>query len=324
MRRLVRPLLLPLLRRRTDEVIRRAVDFRIDRDDDLELLGSLGHAFISGYNTMLEADNLGAVSAAGMQVTTHFRPFFFEGAAMGYLPRGYFVAGCTPDRMERDVLGLAPSFLYLYYVGMGFWYGFRHRRRPQRLAELAPHLDPMLYPLCYDGFGFKLALFDYPSDPSVIEILERGPAEHRRFLYQGFGRALFFVLMDDLKAFDNLLDALPAEYRDDLEFGRALACGFSGFHRPDRVARYVQQAPPEKRRARIGGITWAATARKMNDPAYFAECLATARPQTRRLLEPLPEICEQLRADARDYLDWQSRTTERVLPHFDAGATRSA
>ena len=106
MRWLARPLLLPLLRRRTDEVIRRAVDFRIDDDDDLEVLGSLGHAFISGYNTMLEADNLGAVSAAGMQVTTHFRPFFFEGAAMGYLPRGYVVAGCTRDRMERDVLGL--------------------------------------------------------------------------------------------------------------------------------------------------------------------------------------------------------------------------
>ena len=138
MRRLLRPLLLPLLRRRTDEVIRRAVDFRIDGDDDLEVLGSLGHAFISGYNTMLEADSLETVSAAGMQVTTHFRPFFFEGAAMGYLPRGYLFAGCTPERMERDVLGLDPSFLYLYYVGMGFWYGFRHRRRPERLAELAP------------------------------------------------------------------------------------------------------------------------------------------------------------------------------------------
>ena len=46
----------------------------------------------------------------------------------------------------------------------------------------------------------------------------------------------------------------------------------------------------------------------MNDPDYFRDCMARASEASRRLLEPLPEICDRALEQATDYGDWQART----------------
>jgi len=88
-----------------------------------------------------------------------------------------------------------PAFLYLYYVGLGFWYGIRHPRDPALLERLHPHLDPMYLPLCYDGFGFKVGFFDHVRNPEARRRLDRCPGEYLSAAHQGFGRSLFFVYM---------------------------------------------------------------------------------------------------------------------------------
>ena len=120
--------------------------------------------------------------------------------------------------------------------------------------------------------------------------------------------------MDDEAGFEQLAAGLPPARRLDLEFGRALARGFTGIDRPASIVEHVAAAHnPERRAGRLLGVTWAMTARRMNDPAYFEACLSAASPVVRDVLAPLPDICDTARSAARSYADWQDRTL-RALP----------
>ena len=172
MRALWRGPLLRLLRRSPEEIAGRARRFRIHGQDGRDLVAGVGSAFIGGFNAMLGNATLAEVAAQGSGVTPHFRPFYFEGAAMGYLPRRFLRRGPSLQHAERDLLAMNPAFRYLYYVGLGFWYGMTTRRGPASLLTLAPYLDPIYYPLCYDGFGFKMAFYDDAADPKTLRRLE--------------------------------------------------------------------------------------------------------------------------------------------------------
>lgn len=317
MRRVLKPLLLPLLRRDPGEVDRQARHFRVESAEGLALVSSVGRSFLGGYNAMLAAAGFADVVDAGARVEPHFRPFFFEGAAMGYLPRGAFTPGLGPGRAEADLLAMDPRFRYLYYVGLGFWYGFRHPRRPAALESLSPHLDPMYAPLCYDGYGFKVGFFDYPTRTSARDLLERAPADRRPFLYQGFGRALFFVCMEDETRFERERAAVPAERRGDLEFGRSLALAFTGLRTPERILRHLEAPLPEdERRARLLGVTWALTAREMNDRDHFERCLAGVPEGDRDRLARLPVLCREALGRSGSYDAWRLNTLDAAIAVF--------
>ncbi len=316
MRGLLKPLVLPWLRRDPGEITGRARRFAIRTDSGRELVGSLGDAFLGGYHAMLERERLSEVARDGARISSHFRPFFFEGAAMGYLPRCTFDRACRRERIEQELLELDPAFRYLYYVGIGFWYGFRHPRRPAALLRMAPHLSPLYFPLCFDGYGFKVGFFDFPrTDPSAL--LARVPAEHRSSICQGLGRALFFVTMNDPAAFAEIVSSLPAPHREDLVFGRGLAAGFTGINHPDRLVRSLAETEDASvRAARLTGITWALTARRMNDRDYYRECLERGSEACREFLEPLPDLCLRALEGADSYGQWQGRTRRSVVDHW--------
>ena len=319
MRRALRPLLIPLLRRRPDEVERAAEHFSVDSRPGRDLVAGVGRAFLGGYHAMLEARTLGAVAASGLSVASHFRPFFFEGAAMGYLPRATFTPGTGRQRVEADLLAMDARFLYLYYVGLGFWYGFRHPGRPGALEALAPHLDPFYAPLCYDGFGFKLGFFDHPKRKEAAAILARAPAHRASAIYQGFGRALFFVCMEDATRWERERASVPAERRNDLESGRSLALAFTGISQPETILHHLAgAASDEEREQRLLGVTWALTAREMNDPPYFDDCLRGLPPPHQALLRRLPRECREARESSAGYDDWRMKTRERVASAYVA------
>lgn len=314
-------LLLRFLRRDPHEVERRAEHFALSSEENRLLVARLGEAFLGGYHAMLEAADCAEVASAGTRVTPHFRPFYFEGAAMGYLPRGYLGPGFGRAGAERDLLGMDPRFRYLYYVGLGFWYGFRHSRAPAKLAALAPHVAPLYYPLCFDGFGFKLGFFDDRARARAV--LERGPADQRYALYQGFGRALFFVHMEDDAGFLRDKQAAPEERRQDMEFGRSLAVAFTGVDRPQGIVRHLASARGEADLAsRLLGVTWALTARELNDPAYFEECIARAGQEQASLLRRLPALCREALSASKTYPEWQSRSRAAALAAY-AAVTRT-
>lgn len=308
MRVLWRAPLLALMRRSPQEIEKRSRSFRIASDDGRLLVAGVGGAFIGGFNAMISRPSLAQVAVDGEAVAVHFRPFFFEGAAMGYLPRGVLHAGPGRARAEADLLSLGPAYRYLYYVGLGFWFAMRSRR-PASLLAMQPHLDPMHYPLCFDGYGFKRAFYDDGSRPGILESLADAPEEFRPSLYQGFGRALHFVFMDDAAGFEALVARAPAPRRLDLEFGRALALGFTRIDRPMALVEHAASARDDDVRAsRLAGLTWALTARRMNDEAYFRSCIASSPPAVQRLLARLPAECLAAFAASSRYAEWQERT----------------
>jgi hypothetical protein len=321
MRSVLRPLLLPLLRRAPDEVERQLPHFSVTTAEGRELVVAVGKAFLGGYHAMLNARTYAEVSAAGRLVDPHFAPFFFEGAAMGYLPRAAYTKGAGRDLVESDLLAMDPRFLYLYYVGLGFWYGFRHRSRPETLEVLAPYLNPFYAPLCYDGFGFKLGFFDFPKRPDARAALTRAPATRRAAIYQGFGRALYFVCMDDEARFEREKAAAPGEHRDDMESGRSLAVAFTGLRRPAAILAHLTAANDDAMLGeRLLGVTWALTAREMNDPAHFAVCLATVAPEPRALLALLPQRCREAQTASRSYEEWRMKTKAAAIDAYAAFA----
>jgi hypothetical protein len=319
MRGILRPILVPLLRRAPDEVERAARHFSVTSGEGRDLVGRVGNAFLAGYHAMLEARALDAVSEAGASVEPHFRPFFFEGAAMGYLPRAYFTERTGRRRVEADLLAMDERFRYLYYVGLGFWYGFRHPGRPGAIEALAPYLDPFYLPLCYDGFGFKLGFFDFPKRTGVRATLDRAPESRRAEIYQGFGRALFFVCMDDEDRFVREKAAIPPDRRDDVESGRSLALAFTGLRQPERILRHLSTAKDDGERAlRLLGVTWALTARAMNDPDYFERCLGSLPVPRGALLRLLPQECSEARDEAAGYAEWRAMTKARAASAYAA------
>jgi hypothetical protein len=238
---------------------------------------------------------------------------------MGYLPRAYFTSDAGPDLVEVELLAINPRFLYLYYVGLGFWYGFRHPGRPAALESLAPHLDPFYFPLCYDGLGFKIGFFDAPARPARRKLLAKAPAARRATLYQGFGRAHFFVCMDDEDRFRREVAEAPPEHRGDFEAGRSLALAFTGLRQPERILRHVSAAKDEDDLgSRLLGATWALTAREMNDPDYFLECLGVLAPAEQALLRLLPQRCREALKMSQSYEEWRMKTKGAVVSEYAA------
>ena len=96
--------------------------------------------------------------------------------------------------------------------------------------------------------------------------------------------------------------------------GRSLALAFTGTHRPERILAYLDASrEPRERAARLLGVTWALTARALNDPEYFEQCVARAPAPQQRLLRLLPALCREALEGATSYGAWQRRTREAVV-----------
>jgi len=105
------------------------------------------------------------------------RPFFHEGAAMGFVPHGYL--GLTPWRKSllrfEEALGEGDPYVLMSYVGLGFWLGFQYSNAAPRLEARAAELRQTKYRhLLHDGYGFKVGFFDFPRlEPRDLARLER-------------------------------------------------------------------------------------------------------------------------------------------------------
>jgi hypothetical protein len=317
--RLAQRLVWRLFRQRPDAIDRAAARFTLD-GETRERLARLGTAFLGGYHAALTAPSIAGAFAGVREVPTHERPFWAEGTAMGLAPRAWFDRSCRAAAQDALLRREASAFLYLGYVGLGVWYGFRHPRHPERIErDLAPHLAALYVPLCYDGWGFKHGFFDRPRRLPASATFERCQHERRRALWQGFGRAMFFALSEDEAAFRALLAEAGGETARDLESGRSLALAFTGIDRPEAIVSHLQGAGAEgDLAARLLGTTWALTARWRADEGYFAACVEGAPPRWRNLLHELPLACLAAERESRSYLEWQERTIAAARVLYDA------
>ncbi len=291
---------------------------------DIGRVEAIFRSFAGGFNTMIAHRSSTAWEQYCDSVPVLFQPFAHEGAAMGYTLRHVF--RYRPEGFEARLVKARPGFRYLYYVGLGFWWGMREVA-PRRVQELVEGLDPLHRHLCFDGYGFKRAFFDEPRDASALRPLEEFEGYARNAAYQGVGRAYWFRFMGDAWV---LLDRLRnlGDYAADGAAGAGLA---SAFVHPDRLesARRLAVKMPEGWQPHFHlGMCFGLKARSINDPRQFDQDMAGVHEGVRDAVLASIRWCDRIEQQVRaeqltdGYRQWRALVTAWMAAHIEYPLTR--
>ncbi len=197
-----------------------------------EVLETVGSSFLTGLAAAAGARHVGEVDDELGGLPTRFKGFAYEGAGMGFA----LVDALTPGRPHRSAAFLAgpgEPHIYLAYVGIGW--ALARLPRPLWRRAAASATDPLLRWLVLDGYGVHQAYFrtdQYVFGPRHVGVVSWPPEGPRRYaarvVDQGSGRATWFVAGADAALAADLLDAFPAERRQDLYSGAGLAATYAG------------------------------------------------------------------------------------------------
>jgi len=285
--------------------------------EHVERVNSILASFAGGFNATIASPSAVAWERYCDGLPALLRPFAQEGAAMGYTPRRLFLFD-GPD-FERRVVERHPGFRYLHHVGLGFWAGLR-RYNPSQLARLVADLDPLYRYLCYDGYGFKHAFFDYPKDPASLRRLDALEGYARHAAYQGVGRAMFFYYMGDPPLLKEHIRKLGT-HAPDAAGGVGLA---SVFIFPDRlqIAQELAARLPADWHADIHvGMCFGLKARSINDPGQLECDLSGAPAEVQAAVRTAIAECDRIEAQVRaegvedGYRCWRARVAAWMTGH---------
>ncbi|MCH8966057.1 MAG: DUF1702 family protein [Planctomycetes bacterium] len=296
---------------------------------DAERVDTILRSFAGGFNAMLTSPSVSAVENYCDALPSFYQPFAHEGVAMGYTPRNLFLY--TPSAFETRIVKRRPELRYLYYVGLGFWSGMRNHR-PGKLERIVDGLDPLHGYLCYDGYGFKHAFFDYPKNPSVLGKLEHLSGYRRNAAYQGVGRAFFFRFMDDPHTLIEHLSRLGA-YAADGAAGVGLASVFVNPDRLEKAQALAAEMPSEWQAHFHLGMCFALKARSINNPDRFERDMARVPDAVAKAAWAAIRECDRVELQIRSqegedrYRRWRERVADWMAEHIEyplAGVKASA
>ncbi len=289
----------------------RRLRLQITDPADIERVDSVLASFAGGFNKMIASPSESAWQTYCQAQTAILRPFAEEGAAMGYTVRRLFRYDAAD--FESLIVKPRPEFRYLYYVGLGFWSGMRNHSA-RRVAQIVKGLDPLHSYLCFDGYGFKRAFFDYPRNRDALATLNSFEGYARNAAYQGVGRALHFLFMGHPDLVIERVAALGS-YAVDAAAGVGLAAAFVN---PDRLAPEFElglQMPKEWQPHFHLGLCFGLKARAINDLDAFDRNLATLPTATQGAIRASIRECDRIelliRADGQSdgYRRWRERVT---------------
>ena len=281
----------------------------------------LGH-FAGGFNAMISARNEAGWRNHGQSIEPLYESFAQEGVAMGYTVRSLFRYNARD--FEATVVKPRPEFRYLHYVGLGFWSGMRNHSAA-RLAKIVEGLDPLHRYLCYDGYGFKKAFFEYRKNPDVFRQLDALDGYAANAAYQGVGRAFYFLFMGDP-------DVLIRHIRQTGDNAKDVAAGLglaAAFVNPDRLekARSLGLALPEEWRAHFHlGMCFALKARSINDRNYLERCVEKEAAGVREAVWASIRECDRIELLVRSrlgelgadgYGQWRRQVTDWLGEHIE-------
>ncbi|PZG24359.1 enediyne biosynthesis protein [Micromonospora craterilacus] len=193
-----------------------------------ERLESVGVHFLTGYGHAMAERGPAETTDRLETVEPDMRGFAYEGAAMGFAVLDGLTGG---SRVARFLAGPADRHVYMVHVGMGW----AMARLPRWRRRAVQPTDRLLGWLALDGYGFHQAYFHtaryvrehhrghvgpWPGDPAgrwTGQVVD-----------QGIGRALWFVAGADPDRVADTIDRFPAERREDLYSGTALAATYAG------------------------------------------------------------------------------------------------
>jgi hypothetical protein len=295
----------------------------ISSPEDVDRINTLLRSFSGGFNAMISSASIGGARRYCDSLPSLFQPFAQEGHAMGFVLRRPL--GHSPRRFEEEVVGRRPGFRYLHYVGVGFWAGMRNHSA-ERLATVVRQLDPLHGCLCYDGYGFKQAFFDYREqliegrEPDLAP-LDAFTGYARSAAYQGVGRAFWFLFMDRI---DELVDHAERVYPFAAEVGAGLGLA-SVFTHPDRleVAINVGRQVPEAWHDHFHlGMCFGLKARSICDPKAFEQYMGRLDPGVRDAALASVRECDRVELEVRSeggedqYRRWRERVAAWMADHM--------
>ena len=311
---------------RTNRMTVRRLGLQVFDHADVQRVDSILAGFAGGFNHMIarSAPNAWEVYCASLPAL--LRPFAHEGAAMGYTVRRLF--RYDPQKFESRIVRPRPEFRYLYYVGLGFWSGMRNHdaRRVERVAD---GLDPLHRYLCFDGYGFKHAFFDYPRDASSLRRLDSLTGYARNAAYQGVGRAFYFLFMGRP---DVLIERVRSfgDHAVEIAAGAGLAAAFVNPDRLDRARELARMLPAEWQPYFHLGLCFGLKARSINDLDQFERDIASQSAAVQDAIRASVRECDRIellvRADGEPdaYRRWRQRVTDWMAANIEFPLARVA
>ena len=284
---------------------------------DVGRVNGILSSFAGGFNAMITSPTWSGWQRYCDSLPVLFRPFAYEGAAMGFTPRRLF--RCRPAEFEALIVKPHPGMRYLSYVGLGFWAGMRDHA-PERLADLVAGLDPLHGNLCYDGYGFKHGFFDYLRNPDVVWKFEAFAGYARSAAYQGVGRSFWFLFMGDHHTLIERIASLN-DYAGDVVAGVGLAAVFV---HPDRleVALELGEELPDRWHDQYHlGMCFGLKARSITDPEQFERDLSRLGPEVREAVSASIRECDRIEQQVRTeggaegYRRWRGRVADWMASH---------
>lgn len=301
----------------------------VEAPADVERVNTLLQSFAGGFNKTIVAPLASEWRAYCDSRPVLYRPFAHEGAAMGYTLRHLF--RFDPAEFEEELVKPRPEFRYLHYVGLGFWWAMR-KYDAARVQRGVHGLDPLHRYLCYDGYGFKHAFFDYPKNPEVLRRLDAFEGYARNSAYQGVGRAFFFLYMARPDLLIEHLDKL-GQHAEDAVAGVGLAAVFVNPDRLEQAQKLGAGLPASWHPHYHLGMCFGLKARSINDVEQFERDMAQAEKPVQDAVCASVRECDrvelQVRAEQRDdgYRKWRMRVTSWMADHVEypmAGVTEPA
>lgn len=286
---------------------------------DERRVDSILSSFAGGFNAMIAGRTWRGWQKFCSTLPALEQPFAEEGAAMGWTARRLF--RYDAETFEREVVKPRPEFRYLYYVGLGFWSGIRNHSTA-KLQRMVEGLDPLHRYLCFDGYGFKHAFFDYRKDAASLQKLDALPGYARNAAYQGVGRAFWFLFMDEPRRFIEEAAKFGLLARD-IAAGAGLAAVFVN---PDRleVARSWAAAMPADWQPHFHlGMCFGLKARSINNLDQFEANVARLDRDVQDPVWACVRECDRVELLVRaenhpdGYSHWRSRVTQWMMEHIE-------
>jgi hypothetical protein len=204
--------------------------FHIKSPQARNRLETVGRSFLQGYALAAEAARPGDAEPGLEQVTTEYRGFAYEGAAMALAVRDGLPIGGR-QHVREFLAGAGDRHLYMAYVGVGW----AMARLPRMCWPTLHAPDPVLRWLVLDGYGFHQAYFHTDRYVTGRYRPERfpwpadGPAWYAaRVIDQGIGRAMWFVAGTDARRLHTMVQQFPEARHADLYSGAGLAATYAG------------------------------------------------------------------------------------------------
>ena len=283
-----------------------------------ERIRRIGAAFLQGYNAFVRAEDPEEIHPALADLRRFYRPFAYEGAAMGFGPWSW-IHGRGYDQFEHIFRALSPETLYQNYVGLGWWLGLRFGGRAEPIAQVAGALDYRYRLIVYEGLGFRHGFLRHRR-ARPERAFRRFAPDARHVCYQGYGRSLWFVYMDALDhAFAKIARLDPA-YHGDCSSGIGLGVAYSLLDRIESVAGIAACVPERWRADFLQGAAFGWEARSRADRKLFdfhaARLPAHERAQVEACLRAVHDARAQLEEEGHDesfYEAWRRRTRAALL-----------